>query len=113
MESGNFPPKRGSSVAPGMTQPIEAGQQYTITDTEGQELLLEGRDDPLVIEFLHAFDHFLLVDRTMPEDAHSIHDAAWKTVREKWEALPMRIVNELPSVRAGGIVIPGQVSHDH
>jgi hypothetical protein len=106
----HFP--QGSTVAPGMTQVVEAGTIYVIEDNEGEKLEIEGRDHPLVIEFINAFDHWLLLDKTMPKDAEQVRDAAWAEVIAKWDAMPGHIVKNLPSVRAGGIVLPGGHHHD-
>jgi hypothetical protein len=93
------------TLAPGMSQVIVAGESYTLLDDKGAELELVGRDDPQVVEFLHAFDSYL----TMLAALGSVDatQAQYRTVMELFRNLPDRLVRDFPSVRAGGIVVPG------
>lgn len=50
------------ALAPGMSQVIEAGEQYTLTDDNGEQLELVGKLDPNTINFLRAFDIWLALE---------------------------------------------------
>jgi hypothetical protein len=105
-------PGHNSAVAPGMTHPVEAGQTYEIEDDTGQSLVIEARDSPAVIAFIHEFDNWLTVDNTLPIEARDIRDATWASVMAKWQSLPKHVTDELPSTRSGGIVVAGG-AHAH
>lgn len=106
MEGSNLPGHK-PGLAPGMSQVIVAGEHYTITDDNGQELELIGKDDPAVIEFLHAFDAWQSICNTLGH-GHDSAVAQFTIVLDKWSHLPDRLLTDMPSYRAGGIVIPGR-----
>ena len=93
-------------LAPGMSQVVVAGEEYIIKDDKGGELELVGRDDPVVVEFLHAFDSWMRVRNTLSAE-NDTTKAAWHVVMEKFGMLPARLVQDFPTVKAGGIVVPG------
>lgn len=100
----SFPPKTPSKVAPGMSMPVVAGEEYTLKDDRGEALVLEGRDDPLTIAFIHAYDEWAhLLTRYANLE---VEVAAKHRLTLAFEALPNRIKDRLPSRRAG-IVVPG------
>lgn len=104
-------PGHKPDLAPGMTQVVEAGERYVITDNEGKELELVGRDDPLVIEFLHAFDSWFAVRKALGAENETA-ERAWQVVMEKWQTLPNRLVLDFPTIKAGGISVPGRANLD-
>lgn len=95
-------------LRPGMSHVVDAGEKLIITDAKGEELQIEGRDDPEVIAFIESFDSWLMVKEKNLDGP--ILDAAWNDVKVKFNALPGRIQNQLPSVKSLGIIIPG---HSH
>lgn len=97
-------PQQKLAFGPGMTMPVIAGEEYTLKDTNGDSLVIEGRDDPRVIEFIAAYDEWVLLLRTGVVD-----DPMTLPVRlaATFEALPNRIKDMLPSRRIG-IVVPGR-----
>lgn len=99
-------PNTPSKVAPGMTLPVTAGEQYTLTDDNGEALVIEARDDPKVIEFLSAFDTYITVRNTIPDESSHIHEAAFSKAIELFEALPKRVQEQMPSQKAGQIIVP-------
>lgn len=107
MMAEDFDTTKPSVLAPGMTQPVVAGETYTIVDDNGEALVLEGRDDPLTVEFASAFDSWLTMKGTagIANDADMIA-AAWSRVMEKFEQLPQRIKDQLPSNRVGQVIVP-------
>lgn len=96
--------RQPSKLAPGMTMPIVAGQQYTLTDVNGEAAVLEGRDDPLTLDFISAYDEWQLVQRSGVE---AQVQRARVRLEQAFHALPRRIIDTLPSNRSG-IVIPGR-----
>jgi len=94
------------SVAPGMEMVIVAGELYDIADESGQGLHLKGVESPWVMEFLRAFDAFRSIRNTLGRE-HEQSVAAWKAVEDSWEQMPLRLVQDMPSYRAGGIIVPG------
>lgn len=98
------------SVAPGMSQVIVAGEKYALVDDNGQELELEGRDRPWVIEFLTAFDNYMdAAGRLGDENEHVM--ALAKAVREQWFQMPEDLVRKMPSSVLRGVKI--DVTHPH
>lgn len=89
-----------------MEMVITAGEAYDITDDSGQGLALIGKESPWVMEFLSAYDAFRQIHRLLGRDNEQTV-AAFKAVEEKWDDMPMRLVREMPSFRAGGLVVPG------
>jgi hypothetical protein len=96
-----FPEMEPSAFAPGMTMPVVAGEQYTLKDIEGESLVIEGRDDPLTVDFIRAYDEWLMFTHAgmFPQAT-----AASARLRATFEALPNRIKDQLPSRRMGVIV---------
>jgi hypothetical protein len=91
------------SFAPGMTMPVVAGEEYTLKDAKGDSLILEGRDDPLTLEFANAFDTYLLI-RAVYEAEHEQSKLAWQECLDKYEALPQRIKDTFSPTK--GISLP-------
>lgn len=98
---------KGSDLAPGMTQVCYVGQVYHIEDESGQGIDIEPKNHEDVTKFLHAFDTWMMVKATMPSTATQVIESAWDVVVKTWHALPKEATVDFPSVRAGGIVIPG------
>jgi hypothetical protein len=86
-----------------MSMPVVAGEEYTLKDTNGDSLVIEGRDDPLTIEFVNAFDTYMLI-RAVYEGEHEQAKLAWQECLDKFEALPTRIKAALSPTK--GIVLP-------
>lgn len=94
------------SFAPGMTMPVVAGETYTLKDDKGESLILEGRDDPLTIDFINAYDEWIMVIRAgLAGEPTYIAQAKLDAA---YEALPRRLKDNMPSRRAG-IVVPGRL----
>lgn len=108
----DFPPRQPSSVAPGMSYTVHAGDELVIKDMNDEEMSVVAKEHPDVLEFINAFDSFMLVKNTMPDTAQGIHQSAWDDVMEKFDKLPKHVQEQLPSIRAGGIVIPGKHRHE-
>lgn len=98
------------SVAPGMTQVIEAGQTYVLKDDNDKELELVGRDRPWVIEFLTAFDNYMDAAGRLG-DTHEHVQPFVKALREAWFAMPEDLAKQMPSIRDRGVRI--DISHTH
>ena len=94
------------SVAPGMEMVITAGELYEVEDMSGQNLNLKGIESPWVMDFLRAYDAFRSVRRTLGAD-HQQSLVAFAAVEDEWAMMPMRLVQDMPSYRAGGIIVPG------
>jgi hypothetical protein len=89
-------------LAPGMERVVEAGETLVITDQNGQEFAVTGRESQELLAFLNEFDQwFTLVENKVKGPAT---DAAWFKVKEAYHSLPARIQRELPS-SIGGIVV--------
>jgi hypothetical protein len=82
------------SFGPGMTMPVVAGEEYTLTDDKGDALILEGRDDPKTLAFIAAFDSFVMIQGTYDAE-HPLAKLAWRTCLDKFEALPQRVKSML------------------
>jgi hypothetical protein len=83
-------PGHSPTLAPGMTQTIYAGEHYTIMDTEGRELELEGRLDEATVRFLKAFDAYMLLKVTAGDFA-DMTKAGWRGVIAAWDNLPKHV----------------------
>ena len=81
-------------LAPGMSQVIEAGEHYVLTDDNGKELELVGKLDEPTIKFLRAFDNWLALDyRTGPTT--DVTKAARAGMVECWNNLSHHARREL------------------
>jgi hypothetical protein len=87
-------PGHVKTMAPGMSQVIEAGEAYTLTDDNGKELELVGRIDPLTLAFVRAFDVWYGVKGRVAEDT-DVYKAAWMGVITAFNNLPKHVVKEL------------------
>lgn len=96
------------NLRPGMSHTCEAGEKLIIRDENGEALEIEGRDDPRTIEFIEAFDGWLLVANKNITGV--VLDAAYDDMVRKFNNLPARIQNNLPSVKDLGIIVP---KHSH
>jgi hypothetical protein len=95
--------EKPSSVAPGMTMPVIAGEEYTLKDTKGEALVIEGRDDPLTIAFAQAFQNYLDVRAVWAPDAPQCV-GAWQVCMDTFCALPARVTRQFKSNL--GITLP-------
>ena len=91
------------SFAPGMTMPVVAGEEYTLKDTNGDALVIEGRDDPLTIAFAQAFSNYVGVRAVYPADSPQAM-ATWQACLDAFEALPKRVTDQFKTEL--GIVLP-------
>lgn len=98
-------------VAPGMEMVITAGELYDIADETGQGLSLKGVESPWAMEFFRAFDAYLAIRKSLGRDHEQTADS-FERVMEAWEQMPLRIVQDMPSYKVGGIIVPGGHSHD-
>ena len=103
-------PDKVRTVAPGLEMVIVAGELYDISDESGQGLHLKGVESPWVMQFLEAYDAFRNIRRTLGRD-HEQTQASFHAVEDLWDRMPMWLVNEMPSFRAGGLVVPGGTSN--
>jgi hypothetical protein len=94
------------TAAPGTEYIVVAGELYDIEDDTGKGLSLKGVESPWVLEFLAAYDAFRAIRTSLGRD-HEQSVAAFVALEEKWEMMPMRLVRDMPSFRAGGIIVPG------
>jgi len=94
------------SVAPGMEMVIVAGELYEVEDVSGQSLGLKGVESPWVMDFLRAYDAYRSIRRTLGGDHHQTL-TAFAAVEDEWAQMPMRLVQDMPSYRVGGIIVPG------
>lgn len=83
-------PGHMKTLAPGMTQVIEAGEHYTLTDDNGAELELVGKLDEVTIKFLKAFDVWLALHLRIGDVADPTK-AAWAGVTSAWNDLPKHV----------------------
>lgn len=95
--------EKPSSVAPGMTMPVVAGEEYTLKDTKGEALVIEGRDDPLTIAFAQAFQNYLDVRAVYKAEAPQCA-GAWQSCLDTFGALPERVKSHFKSNL--GITLP-------
>ena len=103
-------PGHVASVAPGMTQVIEAGQKYTLVDDNGAELELEGRDRPWVVEFLQAFDEYMDAAGRLGDD--NVHVAPLRNrLAVLWQQMPRDLQEQMPSFKTRGVRI--ETTHTH
>ena len=98
------------TVAPGMEMVIVAGELYDIQDESGQGLSLKGVESPWAMDFFKAFDAYLAIRKSLGRDHAQTLDA-FERVMEQWEQMPLRLVQDMPSYKVGGIIVPG--GHDH
>ena len=95
-----------STAAPGTEYVVVAGELYDITDESGKGLSLKGVESPWVLEFLAAYDAFRQIRAALGRD-HEQSVSSYQALEDKWEEMPLRLVREMPSFRAGGIILPG------
>lgn len=99
--------KVGNVLAPGMTQVIEAGEKWEIEGSDGQSFEVKAVDSADVMDFLKAFDTWLTT-----YNAHVtgiVLEAAQADCIKKFNVLPMRIQQEMPSFAQLGI----RLGHPH
>lgn len=98
------------SVAPGMEMVIVAGELYDINDESGQGLALKGIESPWAMDFFRAYDAFRALRNVLGRE-HEQTAAAFRAVEDVWDRMPIRLVQDMPSYKAGGLVVPGGHSH--
>lgn len=98
------------TVAPGMEMVITAGELYDIKDESGQGLALKGVESPWVMEFLKAYDAWREIGKVLGW-RHEQADAAALAIEDRWAHMPLRLVQEMPSYRTGGIIVAGGPDH--
>lgn len=96
------------SLAPGMTRVCHADETLVLTDNEGNEFAVEGREAESTMTFFKAFDEFFTARES--NVAGLSLDALWYAVKEAFNALPMRVQRQLPSFAQGGVILR---SHEH
>lgn len=89
-----------------MDMVIVAGELYEIQDDSGQNLNLKGVESEWAMSFLKAYDSFRAIRKTLGRD-HEQTQAAFMAVEEMFDNMPVRLVLDMPSYRAGGIIVPG------
>lgn len=90
-------------LAPGMTRVVHADETLVIQDESGQEFAIEGREAESTMEFLKAFDEWFTAQES--GIAGVTLAAQWFYVKEKFNALPMRVQRQLPSFARGGVLL--------
>jgi hypothetical protein len=89
-------PTEHSPLAPGMSMTVYPGEEYTLTDNQGKDLQILGRDDDTLIAFVKAFyDWKLAATQHGPESYQARR--AWYLVEEVYKSLPARVVKQLRS----------------
>lgn len=83
-------------LSPGMSQVVEAGEEYTIVDNNGKELELIGKLDQKTIAFLRAFDMWIGLRSRMGE-THELVRPVHATMIEAWNNLGTHARRELQS----------------
>jgi len=94
-----------TELGPGMETVVYAGDTLVITDNEQQEFAVTGRESKEVMDFLVAFETWLLTKNAAVTGV--VLDAAEAEMSKKFNALPLRIQRELPSFKRVGVPIPG------
>jgi hypothetical protein len=97
-------PTRTSELAPGMETVVAAGDTLVITDSEGQEFAVTGRESEEVMDFLRSFDRWLTTKNAHVEGL--VLEAALADMTKKFNHLPMRLQRELPSFKTIGVTLP-------
>jgi hypothetical protein len=101
---------RYSDMAPGLEQVIEAGDTLVLRDNDQHEFAVTARECTETMDFLKAFDEWFTA-KQRGGFSMGILDALWNNVSITFNALPMRIQRDLPSFKAGGVLLKG--GHDH
>lgn len=91
--------QQGRSLAPGMEEIVRAGDSLIIRDSDGQEVAITARESEETMDFLKAFDEWFHVKEGGL--APQLEPQLWTAVRSKFNALPMRLQRELPSLKGG------------
>lgn len=79
-----------TTIMPGMKHPVVAGQTLIIKDVNDEEFAVEARDDPLVLEFIDAFDLFR--DAQMKGVMGVALEGLARRLEAAYERLPSRVV---------------------
>lgn len=91
------------TLAPGMTRVCHADETLVLTDNEGHEFAVEGREAESTMTFLKAFDMYFTAKES---NAQGIAlDALWWEVKQKFNEMPMRVQKQLPSFSQGGVIL--------
>lgn len=94
-----------TELGPGMETVVYSGDTLVITDKEGQEFAVTGRENDDVMEFLRAFDTWLTTKNALVLGV--VLDAAYADMTKRFNALPLRLQREMPSFKRLGVPIPG------
>lgn len=88
----NAPP----TLKPGMSHTINAGESISISDVNDEEIVIEARDDPRVLDFIAAFSaqRSAHLSGIGGQDAHARHA---RLVEAAFMALPTRVRLLIPS----------------
>jgi hypothetical protein len=86
---------------------VTAGEFYNIEDDTGQGLSIKAIESEYAMNLLRAYDAFRVIRATLGDD-HEQTMAAFEAVERAFDEMPDRLAREMPSRRAGGIVIPAQ-----
>ncbi len=97
--------QRYSDMAPGMDQVVQAGDTLVMRDNDGNEFSISGRLDDATLAFLKAFDEWFHANRAPARLHQDILAAMHARMVTAFNDLPMWLQQELPSFRAGGIVL--------
>lgn len=87
-------PGHDKSLAPGMSQVIEAGEYYTLTDDKGKELELVGKLDAKTIAFVRAFDTWYRMSLTGHSQQQPLMHAKTLLIAT-YQELPSHVTREL------------------
>jgi len=87
-------PGHVKTMAPGMSQVIEAGERYTLIDDKGAELELVGKLDKQTLAFIRAFDMWFALHLRLGTDAEPVK-AAWAGLQKAFNDLPKHVTEEL------------------
>lgn len=96
-------PKRYSDMAPELEQTIYAGDTLVMRDNDGNEFAVSARESEETMAFIKAFDEWFAAKNKGLGPV--IVDALWHQTKAKFNALPMRVQRELPSMKNATLLL--------
>lgn len=86
-----------TTMKPGMSRTVNAGETLIIEDSSGGRIAVEGRDSPSVMHFLNTFDEYQLARSQGVGDPIIGH--LWTATQVAFRHLPNRVIRELDSTK--------------
>lgn len=100
-----------TELAPGMEAVVYAPDTLVITDKDGQEFAVTGRNNEETTAFLKAFDEWLL-HKNKRDLSDTLMNALWSEVERTFRDIPLSIQREFVSFKLLGVTLPG-TGHNH